>query len=57
MPRRFMRGRAARAACPIRAWCHCGFVDTDLAAWTDVPKIAPQDAEERTMQALLAGRP
>ncbi|HEY4003842.1 MAG TPA: hypothetical protein VGM60_01450 [Pseudonocardia sp.] len=52
-----MRGRAARAACPIRAWCHCGFVDTDLAAWTDVPKIAPQDAEERTMQALLAGRP
>ena len=35
---------------------HAGFVDTDLAAWVDGPKITAQDVAEQTMQAVLANR-
>jgi NAD(P)-dependent dehydrogenase (short-subunit alcohol dehydrogenase family) len=31
---------------------HAGFVDTDLSAWTDAPKISAADVAEQTMQAL-----
>ncbi|WP_374771828.1 SDR family oxidoreductase [Streptomyces sp. NBC_01310] len=31
---------------------HSGFVDTDLSAWTDSPKISAADVAEQTVQAL-----
>jgi NAD(P)-dependent dehydrogenase (short-subunit alcohol dehydrogenase family) len=31
---------------------HAGFVDTDLATWTDAPKISPASVAEQTMQAI-----
>ncbi|MFD5571063.1 SDR family oxidoreductase [Streptomyces cadmiisoli] len=36
---------------------HAGFVDTELSAWTDAPKISAAEVAERTMQALADGRP
>ncbi|MEU4671029.1 SDR family oxidoreductase [Amycolatopsis sp. NPDC023774] len=33
---------------------HSGYVDTDGAAWLDVPKIKPAEVAALTMQALLA---
>ncbi|MEU6366728.1 SDR family oxidoreductase [Streptomyces sp. NPDC046931] len=35
---------------------HAGFVDTELSAWTDAPKISAADVAEQTMQALIHGR-
>ncbi|MER5910387.1 SDR family oxidoreductase [Streptomyces sp. NPDC001982] len=35
---------------------HAGFVETDLAAWTDEPKITPADVAEQTMEALAHDR-
>lgn len=35
---------------------HAGFVDTDLSAWTDAPKISAADVAEQTMQALAHDR-
>ncbi|GII53371.1 short-chain dehydrogenase [Planotetraspora thailandica] len=35
---------------------HSGYVDTDLSAWTDAPKITTEDVAAQTMQALLDGR-
>src|SRR5262245_48913204 len=32
---------------------HSGFVDTDLSAWVDAPKISTTDVAEQTMAALL----
>jgi NAD(P)-dependent dehydrogenase (short-subunit alcohol dehydrogenase family) len=31
---------------------HCGYVDTDLSAWTDAPKISAADVAAQTVQAL-----
>ena len=31
---------------------HAGFVETDLSAWVDAPKITPATVAEQTMQAL-----
>jgi NAD(P)-dependent dehydrogenase (short-subunit alcohol dehydrogenase family) len=31
---------------------HCGFVDTDLSAWTDAPKIGADEVAEQTLRAL-----
>ncbi|WP_413803180.1 SDR family oxidoreductase [Streptomyces iranensis] len=31
---------------------HAGFVDTDLSAWVDAPKITAVDVAEQTMEAL-----
>lgn len=36
---------------------HSGFVDTDLSAWTDAPKISAATVAELTMDALAAGLP
>lgn len=33
---------------------HAGFIDTDLAAGFDLPKIAPADVAEQTMAAIIA---
>jgi NAD(P)-dependent dehydrogenase (short-subunit alcohol dehydrogenase family) len=35
---------------------HAGFVDTDLSAWTDAPKISAADVAEQTMRALAHDR-
>ncbi|MFI2297699.1 SDR family oxidoreductase [Actinacidiphila glaucinigra] len=35
---------------------HCGFVDTDLSAWTDAPKISAASVAELTMEALADDR-
>jgi NAD(P)-dependent dehydrogenase (short-subunit alcohol dehydrogenase family) len=35
---------------------HCGFVDTDLSAWTDAPKISSTTVAELTMAALTHDR-
>jgi NAD(P)-dependent dehydrogenase (short-subunit alcohol dehydrogenase family) len=35
---------------------HAGFVETDLAAWTDAPKITAEDVAEQTMRALEENR-
>jgi hypothetical protein len=32
---------------------HCGFVETDLSAWVDVPKISASTVAEQTMRGLL----
>ncbi|MCK2220571.1 hypothetical protein MF672_043230 [Actinomadura sp. ATCC 31491] len=36
---------------------HAGFVDTDLSAWTDAPKISAATVAELTVDALAHGRP
>ncbi|CAG6390625.1 SDR family oxidoreductase [Streptomyces cocklensis] len=36
---------------------HSGFVDTDLAAFTDAPKIEPADVAEQTVEALKTNSP
>jgi NAD(P)-dependent dehydrogenase (short-subunit alcohol dehydrogenase family) len=33
---------------------HAGFVETDLASWTDAPKISAASVAEQTMQALAS---
>jgi NAD(P)-dependent dehydrogenase (short-subunit alcohol dehydrogenase family) len=33
---------------------HAGFVETDLSAWVDAPKISPASVAEQTMQALAS---
>jgi NAD(P)-dependent dehydrogenase (short-subunit alcohol dehydrogenase family) len=33
---------------------HAGFVETDLSAWTDAPKISAASVAEQTMQALAS---
>ncbi|MDX3235058.1 SDR family oxidoreductase [Streptomyces sp. ME03-5709C] len=35
---------------------HCGFVDTDLSAWTDAPKISAASVAELAMDALAHNR-
>ncbi|MFJ4466774.1 SDR family oxidoreductase [Streptomyces sp. NPDC089424] len=35
---------------------HAGFVDTDLSAWTDAPKISAEAVAELTMKALADNR-
>ncbi|WP_326642424.1 SDR family oxidoreductase [Nonomuraea fuscirosea] len=35
---------------------HVGFVDTDLSAWVDAPKIGADTLAEQVMDALLAGQ-
>ncbi|MEU4011421.1 hypothetical protein AB0H30_23530 [Streptomyces pseudogriseolus] len=35
---------------------HTGFVDTDLSAWTDAPKISPELVAALTTDALKHGR-
>ncbi|MFE0516884.1 SDR family oxidoreductase [Streptomyces sp. NPDC058964] len=35
---------------------HAGFVDTDLSAWTDAPKVSPATVAELTMDALTGDR-
>jgi NAD(P)-dependent dehydrogenase (short-subunit alcohol dehydrogenase family) len=35
---------------------HAGFVDTELSAWKDAPKISAEDVAEQTMQALAEDR-
>ncbi|MFE7776674.1 SDR family oxidoreductase [Streptomyces sp. NPDC057445] len=35
---------------------HAGFVDTDLSAWMDAPKVSAADVAEQTMQALAQDR-
>jgi NAD(P)-dependent dehydrogenase (short-subunit alcohol dehydrogenase family) len=35
---------------------HAGFVDTELSAWKDAPKISAEDVAEQTMQALIEDR-
>ncbi|MEW2497902.1 SDR family oxidoreductase [Streptomyces nodosus] len=35
---------------------HAGFVDTELSAWTDAPKITAAEVAEQTMRALAEGR-
>ncbi|MPY52424.1 SDR family oxidoreductase [Streptomyces acidicola] len=35
---------------------HAGFVDTDLSARVDEPKITAAEVAEQTMQAIIAGR-
>ncbi|MFG2075733.1 SDR family oxidoreductase [Nonomuraea maritima] len=35
---------------------HAGFVDTDMSAWTDAPKIDAATVAEQTIDALLADR-
>ncbi|MFF4243426.1 SDR family oxidoreductase [Streptomyces sp. NPDC001822] len=34
---------------------HAGFVDTDLSAWTDAPKISAATVAELTMDAVIRG--
>lgn len=36
---------------------HASFVDTELSAWTDAPKISSATVAELTMDALLHDRP
>ncbi|MFF8918868.1 SDR family oxidoreductase [Streptomyces sp. NPDC015032] len=36
---------------------HAGFVDTDLSAWVDAPKISAETVAELTMDALTNDRP
>jgi len=35
---------------------HAGFVDTELSAWKNAPKISAADVAEQTMQALMGDR-
>jgi NAD(P)-dependent dehydrogenase (short-subunit alcohol dehydrogenase family) len=36
---------------------HCGFLDTDMAASVDAPKLAPEAVVEQTLEAIEHGRP
>ncbi|MCV7175273.1 SDR family oxidoreductase [Mycolicibacterium sphagni] len=36
---------------------HAGFIDTDMAAVIDTPKIAPEDVATQTMDAIESGTP
>ena len=36
---------------------HAGFIDTDMAAVIDGPKIAPEDVATQTMDAIESGAP
>jgi NADP-dependent 3-hydroxy acid dehydrogenase YdfG len=36
---------------------HCGFLDTDMAASIDAPKLAPESVVEQVLSALREGRP
>jgi hypothetical protein len=36
---------------------HCGFVDTDMAATIDAPKLDPHSVVEQVVSALREGRP
>ncbi|WP_431235759.1 SDR family NAD(P)-dependent oxidoreductase [Mycolicibacterium psychrotolerans] len=36
---------------------HAGFIDTDMAAVIDGPKIAPEDVAAQTMDAIESGAP
>jgi NAD(P)-dependent dehydrogenase (short-subunit alcohol dehydrogenase family) len=35
---------------------HAGYIDTDMAAGVDGPKIAPEDVARQTVEAIAAGR-
>lgn len=35
---------------------HAGFIDTDMAASVDAPKVAPEDVARQTIEAIAAGR-
>ena len=35
---------------------HCGFLDTDMAARVDQPKLAPREVVEQALDAVVAGR-
>lgn len=35
---------------------HCGFLDTDMTAGLEVPKLAPSSVVEQTLDAVRAGR-
>jgi NAD(P)-dependent dehydrogenase (short-subunit alcohol dehydrogenase family) len=35
---------------------HAGFIDTDMAAAVDAPKISPQEVAAQTLDAILSGR-
>ncbi|MEV1000586.1 SDR family oxidoreductase [Nonomuraea sp. NPDC050202] len=45
--------KALRAQGTLVVGVHAGFVDTDLSAWTDAPKISAGTVAELTMDALL----
>jgi NAD(P)-dependent dehydrogenase (short-subunit alcohol dehydrogenase family) len=36
---------------------HVGFMDTDMAAGIDAPKVTPESVVEATLEALRGGRP
>lgn len=36
---------------------HVGFIDTDMAAGVDAPKVTPESVVEATLEALREGRP
>jgi NAD(P)-dependent dehydrogenase (short-subunit alcohol dehydrogenase family) len=36
---------------------HCGYLDTDMAARVDAPKLPPEEVVAQTIDALAAGRP
>lgn len=35
---------------------HAGYIDTDMAAGVDAPKVAPEDVARQTVEAIAAGR-
>lgn len=35
---------------------HAGYIDTDMAAGVDAPKITPEDVARQTVEAIAAGR-
>jgi NAD(P)-dependent dehydrogenase (short-subunit alcohol dehydrogenase family) len=35
---------------------HAGYIDTDMAAGVDAPKVMPEDVARQTVEALAAGR-
>ncbi|TDD44711.1 SDR family NAD(P)-dependent oxidoreductase [Nonomuraea terrae] len=48
--------KALRGQGTLVVGVHAGFVDTDLSAWTDAPKISPGVVAELTMDALIRDR-
>ncbi|MFD7231033.1 SDR family oxidoreductase [Streptomyces sp. NPDC059881] len=48
--------RALYAQGTLVVGVHAGFVETDLSAWTDAPKVSPATVAELTMQALAGDR-
>ncbi|MFI7613216.1 SDR family oxidoreductase [Nonomuraea terrae] len=48
--------KALRGQGTLVVGVHAGFVDTDLSAWTDAPKISPGTVAELTMDALIRDR-